>query len=304
MDLRYKIGAAVAAAALGTAGLLLAVRAADRYDPYTGPPAAPGTSPADPDPTRRIALNTEPADYPRLRELGYDLVDIRPDPSLVAGIPHGMQALMWVGNFHCDDFTLDFDAFTRAVRTYGRDPRVYGWYLSDEPNTGECPRVAAEIERRADFLEEHAPGQVSFISLTDWPMGPVTPGKVNVDIVGLDPYPCRGAVEPKRTCDIGAIDRMVRMADRAGIPRDRVAPVLQAFGQECSSGDKQYWLPTEDQFRALLRRWDRLVPAPALEITYTWGPQEEWACPTLADASGGGHPDLQSIVRARNTGRP
>lgn len=301
-DVRFRV-TAVAAAVVLVAGLLLYLRLdGSRDEPYRGPLASPGTPATTPGGTRRIALNTEPADYPRLRALGYDLVDVKPDGALVAGVPAGMRAMLWVGNFTCGDFDLDFEGFKRAVQRFGRDPRVYGWYLSDEPNPGECPGITKEIRRRAEYLRRHAPGQISFISLTDWPMEPLAPSRVGVDLVGLDPYPCKGSAETREHCDIGAIDRMVRMADAAGIPRGKVAPVLQTFGQSCSKGDKQYWMPTQDQFRKILARWDRLTPNPPLEISYSWGRQEEWACPTLADAHGGDHPDLQSIIKARNNG--
>ncbi|TDC78383.1 hypothetical protein [Actinomadura sp. 7K507] len=296
---------AIAAAVTLAAGLLLVLtlRGDPAGDgPYRGPLASPGTPTTKPGATRRIALNTEPSDYPRLRALGYDLVDVRPDASQVAGVPPGMQALLWVGNFHCEDFDLDLDAFKRAVHEFGRDPRVYGWYLSDEPNAGDCPEIAGEIRRRAEYVERNAPGQISYISLTDFPMEPLAPERVGVDLFGLDPYPCEGSAEARERCDIGAIDRMVNMADAAGVPRDRIAPVLQTFGQSCSDGDKQYWLPTRAQFREILARWDRLAPRPPLEISYSWGRQDEWACPTLADAVGGDHPDLQSIMKARNGG--
>jgi hypothetical protein len=302
MDARLRAGAvAVAAVLLG--GLLLYIQrssASDGYEPYTGPSATPGATKTVRKKTLNIALNTEPSDYPRLRELGYDLVDVHPDSASIAGVPDGMRALMWVGNFQCEDFALPFDEFAEAVRRLKGHPKVYGWYLSDEPNPRECPRIADEIKRRADLIDREAPGQVAFISLTDFPMAPVTPKRVNADLVGLDPYPCKGSSSTRPRCDIGAIDRMVRMADKAGIPRDVVVPVFQTFGQGCSRGDRQYWLPTEDQMRQILKRWDRLVPDPPMDIAYSWGHQSEWACPTLADASGGEHPDLQSIMRARN----
>lgn len=302
-DARFKIAATAAAVVLAAGFLLLLQNRTSAQRPYRGPAATPGTPATEPGKTRRIALNTGPSDYPRLRALGYDLVDVKADPALVAGVPAGMQALLWVGNFTCGDFELGWDAFERAVQRFGRDPKVYGWYLSDEPNTGDCPEVAGEIRRRARHIERNAPGQISFISLTDWPMRALTPRRVGVDLVGLDPYPCKGSPETREHCDIGAIDRMVRMADAAGIPRAKVAPVLQTFGQSCTKGDKQYWMPTRAQFRTILARWDRLAPRPPLEISYSWGRQEEWACPTLADASGGAHPDLQSLMRARNTAR-
>ncbi|GAA2423399.1 hypothetical protein GCM10010191_39240 [Actinomadura vinacea] len=303
MDTRIKVSAAVVAVAVLVAGLLFYVRhrAAEPYRPYRGPLASPGRPGGEPGRTLNIALNTEPSDYPRLRALGYDLVDVKPDDASVDGVPDGMRALLWVGNFTCEDFELSMAEFTEAVRRLARHPKVYGWYLSDEPNPRECPRVADEIRRRADLIEREAPGQVSFISLTDWPMRTVTPERVNVDLVGLDPYPCKGSARTRATCDINAIDRMVRMADQAGVPRRVIVPVYQTFGQGCSRGDKQYWLPTEEQMRQILRRWDRLVPNPPMDIAYSWGHQGRWACPTLADATGGEHPDLQSIMRARNS---
>ncbi|MFC5744164.1 hypothetical protein [Actinomadura rugatobispora] len=303
MDTRVKGAAVVAAVAVLVAGALFFVwrGASGPYEPYRGPLATPGTTAPGPGRTLNIALNTEPSDYPRLRELGYDLVDVKPDAASVAGVPDGMRAMLWVGNFTCEDFELSFEEFAAAVRRLARHPKVYGWYLSDEPNPRECPDIAGEIRRRADLVEREAPGQISFISLTDWPMRTLTPARVNVDLVGLDPYPCKGSARTGARCDIGAIDRMVRMADRAGIPRKAVVPVYQTFGQSCSRGDKQYWLPTEEQMREILRRWDRLVPNPPMDIAYSWGHQGRWACPTLADATGGAHPDLQSIMRARNT---
>ncbi|MFD0692065.1 hypothetical protein [Actinomadura fibrosa] len=302
-DARFKVSAVAVTLLLVAAFLFYVQRSSSGDEPYRGPLATPGTPATAPGGTRRIALNTGPSDYPRLRELGYDLVDVKPDASLLASVPAGMRALLWVGNFTCDGFELGFDAFTAAVRRFGRDPRVYGWYLSDEPNAAECPDVAKEIRRRAEYIRRNAPGQVSFVSLTDWPMEPVAPKRVGVDLYGLDPYPCKGSAKARDECDIGAIDRMVRMADGAGIPRRTVVPVLQTFGQGCSKGEKQYWLPTEDQFRRILARWDRLAPNPPMEISYSWGHQDKWACPSLADAAGGAHPDLQSIMRARNTRR-
>ncbi|WP_433474327.1 hypothetical protein ACQPZP_37045 [Spirillospora sp. CA-142024] len=302
-DARFKIMVVAVTVALAAGFLFYLRHRASGYEPYRGPLATPGTPAADPGRTRRIALNTEPSDYPRLQALGYDLVDVKADPALVAGVPAGMQALLWVGNFTCGDFELGWDAFQRAVQRFGRDPKVYGWYLSDEPNTGDCPKIAGEIRRRADYIERNAPGQISFISLTDWPMRPLAPKRVGVDLVGLDPYPCKGSDRTREHCDIGAIDRMVRMADDAGIPRAKVAPVLQTFGQSCSKGDRKYWMPTQSQFRKILARWDRLTPRPLLEISYSWGRQDEWACPSLSDASGGAHPDLQSLMKARNAAR-
>ena len=93
-SVRFGLAAVVAAVVLAAGLLLGAALRADRpgHEPYRGPLASPGTPATKPGSTRRIALNTEPADYPRLRALGYDLVDIGPEASQVAGVPPGMQA--------------------------------------------------------------------------------------------------------------------------------------------------------------------------------------------------------------------
>ncbi|GLW61954.1 hypothetical protein Arub01_01980 [Actinomadura rubrobrunea] len=302
MGVGFKVWAAVAALAAALSAALVVVharRGPSDDGPYQGPPAAPGRPATRPGATRHIALNAEPDDFPRLRALGYDLVDVHPDDWSLSRVPDGMQALLWVGNTTCGPFELPFEEFAATVRRLARHPKVYGWYLSDEPNPGECPEVAGEIRRRADHIRRHAPGQVSFVSLTDWqPMRAVAPARTGVDLVGLDPYPC----ERKRPgCDIGQIDRMVRMADEAGIPRRVIVPVFQTFGQSCTDGTYRFRLPTEAQLRAILQRWYRLAPNPPMDISYSWGRQREWACPTLADADGrGGLPDLQSVMKEHN----
>jgi hypothetical protein len=210
-----------------------------------------------------------------------------------------MRALLWVGNVQCGDFELDLREFKDAVQRFGHNPRVYGWYLSDEPDPRSCPEVAGELRLRADYIRRHAPGQVSFVSLTDFPMRPVAPDRIHADLYGVNPYPCRGSAVTRARCNFAAMEQMVKMADTAGIPRSRIAPVLQTFGQSCSDGEREYWLPTREQFREILAQWDRLVPRPRLEVSYSWGRQDGWVCPGLADASGGGHPDLQSLIKAR-----
>jgi hypothetical protein len=101
------------------------------------------------------------------------------------------------------------------------------------------------------------------------------------------------------------MDRYMDQALDAGIPREDIAPVIQVFGQSCATELNTWRLPTEAELQEILARWDTLVPAPQLEISYSWGRQEAWACPALVDADGtDGMPDLQSVVQQRNTRTP
>jgi hypothetical protein len=252
--------------------------------------------------TLHLALNMPAGDRAKAASLGYDLFDVDPDEGDIAALPEGGRALLWVGNTTCGGFQEESDsAFAATVKRFAGNDRVYGWYLSDEPNPDECPGIVGKIRKRADIVHRYAPGQIAFASLTDWPMRPLKPSATHLDLIGLDPYPCRTG---GGGCDLGAIDTMVRQATGAGFPRSMIVPVFQTFGQSCNDGERHWRLPDAAQLTSILGRWDRLVPRPAFDISYSWGRQDAWACPALADADGrGGNPDLQAVMKRHNLRR-
>ncbi|MFB4309801.1 hypothetical protein [Actinomadura sp. GTD37] len=301
MPLRTHLAAVAAVAALGGAvtGYLIAPSPGDA----SARPAAALASG-----TLHLALNMPAGDRAKAAALGYDLFDVDPDEDEIASLPAGGRALLWVGNTTCGGFQQESaSAFTATVQRFARNDRVYGWYLSDEPNPDECPGIAGKIRQRADIVHRYAPGQKAFASLTDWPMRPLRPSETHLDLIGLDPYPCRTDTDTgreRKACALDAIDTMVGQAARAGFPRRMIVPVFQTFGQSCNDGEHNWRLPDERQLRSILGRWERLVPRPAFDIAYTWGRQDAWACPALSDADGGrGLPDLQSVMKAHNTRR-
>ncbi|MFC4911031.1 hypothetical protein [Actinomadura gamaensis] len=241
-----------------------------------------------------VALNMPAADRTRAAALGYNLFDVGPDE--IGALPKDGRALVWVGNTTCGGFEMSADDFGATVRRLARDPRVYGWYLSDEPNPAQCPGIVRQIRERADLIHRYAPGQKAFASLTDWTMAPLKPSATRLDLIGLDPYPCRSDASG---CDPKAIAAMVGQAGRAGFARSMMVPVIQTFGQACSSGEKTWRLPTPAQLTTILKQWDALLPNPAFDISYSWGHQAEWACPTLADS-----PGLQQVMKAHNARTP
>ncbi|RFU41411.1 hypothetical protein DZF91_11925 [Actinomadura logoneensis] len=277
--------AAVAALAGGVFGYLV------HPSEGSAAPAVPAAAPRHTSGTLHVALNMPASDRERAAALGFDLFDV--DPDEVGALPKDGRALVWVGNTTCGGFEMSADAFGSTVRRLARDPRVYGWYLSDEPNPAECPGIVGRIRERADLIHRYAPGQKAFASLTDWTMTPLKPSATHLDLIGLDPYPCRSDASG---CDPKAIATMVAQADRAGFARAMMVPVIQTFGQACSAGEKNWKLPTAPQLTNLLRQWDALLPHPAFDISYSWGHQSDWACPTLADS-----PGLQQVMKLHNT---
>ena len=61
-------------------------------------------------------------------------------------------------------------------------------------------------------------------------------------------------------------------AEAAGIPRDSIVPVYQAFGGGGYSDDGggQYTLPTASQEAQILAVWAALVPNPVFDYAYSW----------------------------------
>jgi hypothetical protein len=251
--------------------------------------------------TRHLALNTAATDYAALVELGYDVFDVGPSPEAIAAIPEGGQALVWVGQFTCEGgFALPDADFQAAVDALADDPKVYGWYLADEPDVAGCPAALEAIRARADYVEANAPDQVTFVAAsTARDLAPLAPESSHVDLIGLDPFPCAGAAA---TCDMATITGVAEAATTAGIPIEAIVPIFQTFGSECATN--QGWqLPSEEELGQILSTWGTAVPNPQLEISYAWGNLPGWTCPTLADADGSDDvPDLQSAMREHNTG--
>lgn len=248
-------------------------------------PAAALTAPAAgaADGTRHYVSNlhgsTAPAAY------GWDVFDTGPSPAAVNGLPAGVQALVWLGQ-KCP--TIIDASFRGKVDALAGNPRVYGYYLSDEPHIAACPGGPAALASRADYIRSRTGGaQKSFIVLSKVAdFGPFRPEKSHVDLVGLDPYPCSIA-NPQ--CDIAKIGQRVSAALAAGIPLATVVPVYQNFGQELTASH-YYNLPTVAQMVAMLAEWDRLVPAPVMDYSYSWGNQSS-SNPTLVDS-----PELRQVM--------
>jgi hypothetical protein len=204
--------------------------------------------------------------------------------STVNALPAGTQALVWVGvnKDTCPAMTSTFQNFVTANAT---NPKVYGYYLVDEPANGNC---VATIKAHADYIHAHAPGQKAFIALTDYPgtYGQYAPGDTHVDLVGLDPYPCHNG-----TCNYSEIGTQVNAARGAGVPLATIVPTFQVFG---GAG----WdAPTTTQLQTILDTWQAQVPSPAMEYTYSWSTQGG----SLTDALFT-RPDWQPVMAVHNAG--
>lgn len=226
---------------------------------------------------------------------GFNLADIS-DPSLLSELPANTRALVYVGQ--CDG-TGKGSAFLNAVQGFQSNPRLYGFYLMDEPHPSACPAVTLEAE--SDWLHANIPGAKTFVVLENQSetasptyQNTYNPANTHIDLYGLDPYPCR-ADPGLNGCNDTWIALAVHAAESAGVPLADVVPVYQTFGggSWADDGGGQYLLPTATQETQLLADWAHAVPSPPFDYAYSWGAQN-------GDTALGQSPDLQAVLRTHN----
>lgn len=253
--------------------------------------------------------------------LGFNLFDIGPTKASIDALPAGVKAVVWVGNLDnapvgssCPAPALSVSQFQAAVDALKNDPKVFAYYLSDEPHPVVCPSAASDIKIRADYIHANAPTQKSFIVVLDGSnvcsgnlgceYAALAPSKTDVDYIGLDPYPCHYASDGVTVvpCDVSSITTKVQLAISKGIPVSAIVPTFQTFGQAGRSDGKQvyYRLPTTTELTDMINAWHNLVPNPVFDYAYSYGVQcSASSCP--ASQAIANEPTLQTLIKAHNT---
>lgn len=228
--------------------------------------------------------------------LGFDLADIN-SPSELSELPPGVSALVYLGLCNGAD-----PNFVSTVSPYLGNGQVFGFYLMDEPDPSGLykPICSAEnLKAESDWIHQNDPGTKTFIVLMNRNSSSdpnyqdtFNPENSDIDLYGLDPYPCRTELGG---CDFGYITSGVAAAEAAGIPLADIVPVFQAFGGGTSSDDGggSYAVPTASQEQTILSTWSSVVPDPVFDYAYSWGSQN-------GDTSLASLPDLQNLFEAHN----
>jgi hypothetical protein len=211
---------------------------------------------------------------------GFNVADIA-DPSHLKTLPGGVRVLVWVGQ--CDGVSEKFRA---TVSPFLGDSRVFGYYLMDDPDprsgwSGVSPCPPERLREESDWLHEHVPGTKTVIVLMNLSNArtPVykssyDPVNSHVDLFGLCAYPCRTEFGG---CDRDLIRRYVSASDLAGIPRNQIMPIFQAFGGGLWRDDEggRYIRPSPAEEIEIISQWRALIPNPVLDMAYSWGTQRE-----------------------------
>jgi hypothetical protein len=227
---------------------------------------------------------------------GFNLADVS-TPSQLDLLPNGVKALVWVGLCNGTD-----RSFTQLVASFNGNPKVFGYYLMDDPDpTGRySPRCAAEhLRAESDWIHAITPNAKTFIALMNLASsrqprfdGAYRPEETHIDLFGISPYPCRSELGG---CDFKMISRYVAAAEAAGIPRAQMVPTYQTFGGGSWRNDTggRYQLPSALQMQELLAQWDQLLVSPVFDYAYSWGAQRD-------DEALENAPDLKKLMAIRN----
>ena len=263
----------------------------------TAPPAppAPAPAPSGPHTSEHFTANGNLSGSTYVPGAdGFNVADVSSN-DLVAALPAGVKGLVWIGS--CDGATPSFQS---TVQSFVGDPRVFGFYLMDEPNPSSCS--AANLKAESDWIHANDPGTYTFIieldlSSSNHPtyQGDYNPANSDIDLYGLDPYPCRSENPASAPCAYSWLGLAVTAAEAAGIPLADIVPVYQAFGGGAwvDDGGGSYQLPTAAQESAILATWESLVPTPVFDYAYSWGTQN-------GDQPLAATPSLQSVFLAHN----
>ncbi|PPQ32212.1 hypothetical protein CCS01_15990 [Rhodopila globiformis] len=232
---------------------------------------------------------------------GFNLADVS-GPNDFRHLRPGNSALIWIGRCNGVD-----ESFVRLMQTFSGVTNLFGFMLMDDPD----PRLLAKVSNpshacpvdnlraEVDWIHAHFAGAKAVIVLMN--MGSASqpsfkdtyePSNSHVDLFGLAAYPCRTDLGG---CDYDIIDRYVGAASEAGISSDHVVPIYQTFGEgDWVAGTGRYIMPDATQETAILSRWHQLVPAPDMDMAYSWGSQR-------GDRALENSAELQAIFAKHNT---
>ena len=222
---------------------------------------------------------------------GFNLADVRSKAELDS-LPAGVRGLVWLGD--CSGATAGFRA---AVGVFAGDPKLFGFYVSDDATPSNCP--AAHLLAEDNWIHAHVPGARTFalvenLSRATSPsfQGSYTPQSSGLDLVGIDPYPVRSELDGPAYPEIAMY---VRAAEAQGWPLRSIVPVYQTFGggRYADDGNGHWVMPTAAQENQLLAAWAAVVPAPLFDYAYSWGPQN-------GDTALSQSPALKAVFAAKN----
>jgi hypothetical protein len=193
---------------------------------------------------------------------GWNLLDVS-SKSAADRLPPRTRGLVWLGDYDNSSCTWEVSAAdVRAdVPAMAHDPKVAGYFISDEADPNACPSAPVQHKARTRLIHALSPGKPT-VMVMDSNSGRASieqmPKWVGAaDRIALDPYPCY----PGKTCNFAWIEAIIKAADRA---RLRYWGVVQAFD------DSTWRWPTRAEERRMLAQWAASRQSGYMTFAWTW----------------------------------
>jgi hypothetical protein len=225
--------------------------------------AGPGTSSRSAPPYRYI-FHTG-SNQTGAASVGFNLLDVDAKAEADA-LPRGTRGLYWLGDY-LNSPTCDWEkpdaTIVAKVRAGKGDPKIWGYYFSNESDPYGCPNAVAQHRTRARLIKSIDAAKATYISLDmNWREQALKqiPLWVGVtDYVGLNPYIC---FVGHRACDFGWLDRVIAAANRAH---------LAYFGHVQAFQAEEWRWPSTTELRRMLDRWAASKQKGYAVFTWSWG---------------------------------
>jgi hypothetical protein len=179
---------------------------------------------------------------------GWNLLDTGSDKTTIDQLPAGSRALVWIGDYSnttCS-FQMTRNQVVAELTPLVGDPKVAGYFISDEPDPNACPTAYSQHTRRSNLVHsidstkftlivlDSNSGNASLNQMAGWAgIG---------DYQGLDPYPCYVG----NACNFPWIDTVIAKAN---------AVRLHYWGVVQSFRDSTWRWPTVDELNHMLGQW-------------------------------------------------
>jgi len=214
---------------------------------------------------------------------GWNLVDVGSKWD-ADRVPAGARGLVWVGDYDNAACTWEISdtALKSKLMAMAGDPKVAGFFFSDEPDPFSCPNAPASHRTRSSLIHRLAPGKITVMvsdsNSEERSLEQIPRWRGAADYVGLNPYPCyRG-----KRCNYSWVTAIIRAANRAGLS---YWGVVQAFA------DSEWRWPTPAEERHMLSQWAHSRQKGYMTFAWTWAGQ------TLSS-----RPRLLAVLRRFNHG--
>jgi chitodextrinase len=220
-------------------------------------------------------------------QYGFNLIDVS-TKSEADATPPGTQGQLWLYDY--DNTTCSWekdDTYVRnMVSSVANDPKVAGFYFSNEPDPFACPNAPQQHKDRNALIKSLAPTKYTLIGIdANWrehfdQYGTMWRGAA--DYVNYNPYICYVGAP----CDFAWEDHVLQVAQSLGQP---FFVALQAFKE----GTEWRWPTAAEETQMLDRLKDPSLTNLAGYLTFSW----DWQNDPLLN-----HPDVLGAIQNFNLG--